>query len=46
MEDFESSASFREIMFLCGLPIVKVVVNFDGENGESCTMGDWRIEKV
>lgn len=31
---------------MCGLPIVKVVVNFDGENGESCTMGDWRIEKV
>jgi len=25
------------------LPIVKVAVNFDSE---SCTLGDWKIEKV
>ena len=24
---------------------MKVVVNFDGENGESCTMGDCGLKK-
>ena len=35
--------NYPERFALCGLPIVKVAVNFDSE---SCTLGDWRIEKV
>ena len=35
--------NYSERFALCGLPIVKVAVNFDSE---SCTLGDWRIEKV
>lgn len=35
--------NYPERFALCGLPIVKVAVNFDSE---SCTLGDWKIEKV
>ena len=35
--------NYPERFVLCGLPIVKVAVNFDSE---SCTLGDWKIEKV
>ena len=35
--------NYSERFALCGLPIVKVAVNFDSK---SCTLGDWRIEKV
>lgn len=35
--------NYPECFALCGLPIVKVAVNFDSE---SCTLGDWKIEKV
>ena len=34
--------NYPERFALCGLPIVKVAVNFDSER---CTIGEWRIEK-
>ena len=35
--------NYPERFALCGLPVVKVAVNFDSE---SCTLGDWIIEKA
>lgn len=35
--------NYPERFALCGLPIVKVAVNFDSER---CTLGDWKIEEV
>ena len=35
--------NYSERFALCGLPIVKVAINFDSK---SCILGDWRIEKV
>ena len=34
--------NYPERFALCGLPVVKVAVNFDSESG---TLGDWMIEK-
>ena len=34
--------NYPERFALCGLPVVKVAVNFDSER---CTIGEWRIEK-
>ncbi|WP_195533117.1 ATP-binding protein [Bacteroides finegoldii] len=34
--------NYPERFALCGLPIVKVAINFDSER---CTIGDWMIEK-
>ena len=34
--------NYPERFALCGLPVVKVSVNFDSESG---TLGDWMIEK-
>jgi len=35
--------NYPERFALCGLPVVKVAVNFDSESG---TLGDWMIEKL
>ena len=35
--------NYPERFALCGFPVVKVAVNFDSE---SCTLGDWIIEKA
>ena len=35
--------NYPERFALCGLPVVKVAVNFDSER---CTRGDWIIEKA
>lgn len=35
--------NYPERFALCGLPVVKVAVNFDSER---CTLGDWVIEKI
>ena len=34
--------NYPERFALCGLPVVKVAINFDSER---CTIGDWMIEK-
>ena len=34
--------NYPERFSLCGLPVVKVAINFDSER---CTIGDWMIEK-
>lgn len=34
--------NYPERFALCGLPVVKVAVNFDSER---CTIGEWRIER-
>ena len=34
--------NYPERFALCGLPVVKVAVNFDSEH---CTIGEWRIER-
>ena len=34
--------NYPERFALCGLPVVKVAINFDSER---CTIGDWEIEK-
>uniref|UniRef100_UPI00189DC093 PD-(D/E)XK nuclease domain-containing protein n=1 Tax=Bacteroides finegoldii TaxID=338188 RepID=UPI00189DC093 len=34
--------NYPERFALCGLPVVKVAINFDSER---CTIGDWVIEK-
>ena len=34
--------NYPERFALCGLPVVKVAINFDSER---CTIGDWIIEK-
>ena len=35
--------NYPERFALCGLPIVKVAVNFDSER---CTIGEWKIERI
>lgn len=35
--------NYPERFALCGLPVVKVAINFDSD---SCTLGDWMIERT